>query len=94
VAFVGIDTTPPIPMKKRVYKLSKAIHSELGDVTETLREENNQFTCLIPGEEIELKFPVPEPAKPWNKLSYVLVTRGYYIPVTKLMSLSKEVALV
>lgn len=90
VAFVGIDTTPPVPMKKRVYKLAQAIHSELGDVTETLKEENNQFVRLMPGEEIELKFPVPEPPKPGNKLSYVLVSKGYYIPVTKLISLRQK----
>lgn len=90
VAFVGIDTTPPIPIKKRVYKLSQAIHSSLGDVTNTLSKENNELTRLAPGEEIELKFPTPQPAKPGNKLSYVLVSRGYYVPVTKLVSLSRQ----
>lgn len=94
VAFVGIDTTPPIPIKKRVYKLKEAIHSDLGDVTDTLREENNQFARLMPGEEIELKFPIPEPAKIGNKLSYCLVSRGYYIPTTKILSLARSGKLV
>jgi len=90
VAFVGIDTTPPIPMEKRVYPLVQAIHTEFGDVTDILKENNDKFIRLYPGEEIELRFPVPKPAKPGNKLSYVLVSKGYYIPTAKIVSLAKS----
>lgn len=90
VAFVGIDTTPPVPMEKKVYQLKQAIHSEFGDVTDILREDNDKFVRLYPGEEIELRFPVPETPKPGNKLSYVLYSKGYYIPTTKILSLTQQ----
>ncbi len=90
VAFVGIDTTPPIQMERKVYSLIQAIHTEFGDVTDILNRDNDKSVRLYPGETIELKFPVPAPAKPGNKLSYVLFSKGYYIPTTKMLSLAKE----
>jgi hypothetical protein len=90
VSFVGIDTSEPIRLKTKTYPLVQAIHTEFGDVTEILRGDKDEFVRLYPGESIELKFPVPEPPKPGHKLSYVLYSKGYYIPTTKLMSLARQ----
>lgn len=90
VSFVGLDISEPIPLKTKTYSLAQALHSEFGDVTDILKgAESEEFVRLYPGEEIELKFPVPEPPKPGNKLSYVLVTEGYYLPIEKIVSLAK-----
>ncbi len=89
VSFVGIDTTPPVQMERKVYSLIQATHTEFGDVTDILKQDDDKSVRLYPGETIELKFPVPAPAKPGNKLSYVLFSKGYYIPTTKMLSLAK-----
>jgi hypothetical protein len=84
VAFIGLDVTPSVNVKKKEYKLVKAIHSRLENVTEIL-ERDEGYVKLSQQEEIELNFPIPQPAESWNQISYILVTEGYYIPTTKIL---------
>lgn len=84
VAFVGLDTSSSTSLKKKSYKLKKAFHSNRGEVTEVLNSSNSQSIELFPEEEIGLKFPLSTLENPDNKLTYVLISKGYYIPVSKL----------
>ncbi len=85
VAFVGLDVTPFVKIRVREYQIIQAIHSKLGDVTETLRRENNEYVKLSPMEEIELNFPVPTPPTSKKQLTYILMSKGYYIPIAKIL---------
>jgi hypothetical protein len=58
-------------------------------VTKTLRNGNDKLIRLYPGESIELKFLMPKPPALGNKLSYVLYSKGYYIPIKKITELAK-----
>jgi hypothetical protein len=90
VCFVGLDSSPQVSIKLKKYPLLQAWHSNFGSVTEKLNELNNMFVPLFPGEEIDLIFPIPEKASlKSRKISYVLISKGYYIPIHKVVNLQK-----
>lgn len=91
VGFVGIDISHPIHLEMETYKLVQASHSELGEVTDILKENNREFIRLLPREEIILKFPTPRPYKQEKRQFYVLVSMGYYLPLAKAISDLKRI---
>jgi hypothetical protein len=88
ISFIGLDVSEPILFQKKECVLTQASHSLLRDVTTILRQDNTSVR-LYPGESIELKFSPPELPKTGNKVSYILYSKGFYIPTTKIFSLAK-----
>lgn len=91
ICFIGLDTSMPISVKEEKRQIIYAEHSKLGDVTDILKSDNDKLVRLYPGESIDLRFPAPSLQDRTNtsKLSYVLVSKGYYVPIRELLKLSK-----
>ncbi|MCD6081093.1 MAG: hypothetical protein J7J54_06580 [Candidatus Omnitrophica bacterium] len=94
VCFVGLDATPQIPLKVNRYNLQKAYHTGIGEVTSLLTQEDESYVKLIPGEELDLYFPVPKFSnKNANQeIGYMLLTTGYYLPITKIIRVNNYLA--
>lgn len=92
VKYVCLDTTEQLPLTFSMAKLLYAYHSKFGEITEILAKEDGELIELLPGDEIKLQFS--SQCKNSNKkLAYVLLTRGYYLPVRKLISQIQELHL-
>lgn len=94
ICFVGLDISIPVSVRGKIYPIISAKHIELGDVTDILKSDNDKLVKLYPGESIDLRFPAPSLQDRTNasKLSYVLVSKGYYVPIRELLKLSKAEA--
>ena len=81
IDFVGIDDSVPAePTKVQEAALTSALLNGETDVTEILREGNEELVSIIPGEHIILTFEIPKqsPAPVFNERNFMLFTRGYY----------------
>jgi hypothetical protein len=95
ICCIALDVSPSIAVKEETSYLASAVHDRIGDVTATLKINNQQYISLFPGECIELMFDVGK-EKHLNgfKASYVLFSRGYYTPILReIISIEKDVAL-
>ena len=75
--FVGLDTTSQSPVKVTSATLLCANHSELGDVRQSLLNDDEDMVQLVSGQEIIITFLLP------NKVNnaardFILITNGYY----------------
>lgn len=80
--FVGLETSPLEKITVEKLKLVEARHSKDGDVKALLRGSDDKRTRMEKGDEIMLKFSVPErDPKEGQVVSYLLETEGYYTPL-------------
>jgi hypothetical protein len=75
--FVGLDTSPPVPVQVSTAAPTLAIHSTLGDVTAKLLYADGNYVELVNGEYITLWFTLPSQAQGTTR-SFILYTDGYY----------------
>jgi hypothetical protein len=75
--YVGLDTARQTSMRVTSAMLLCANHPELGDVRQTLLNDDENLVQLISGQDITMTFLLP------NKFSrtatdFILITNGYY----------------
>jgi len=78
VDFVGLDDTPPDPLKVRSYEVGKAVPFNGRIVTSALSSDDGKYLTLEHGEYVVLAFPYEPPIGMVRDL--VLVVVGCYVP--------------
>jgi hypothetical protein len=75
--FVGLDTSPPVPVQASTASPTLAVHSTLGDVTQKLLYGDGNYVELVKGQYITLWFTLPSQPQ-GTTTSFILYTDGYY----------------
>lgn len=71
--FVGLDTTEQDDYEVRVGNLLSATHSVQGNVKALLMQSDGTYAELLPGEQIQLEFTLPNNSKPAR--TYIFYTK-------------------
>ncbi len=79
VDFVGLDTSSQATMSIQIGQLVNAIHSVDGDVSAKLLYSENLYAELVPSQNIELSFTLPEMTM--EKRDYVIILEGHYLKI-------------
>jgi len=74
--YVGLDTTPQADITIIQTNAVSAIHSARGDITLKLLLNDQVYTELFPGEQIKLKFVLPN--KNREARTFIIYTEGHY----------------
>jgi len=77
--FVGLDTTKQDNFELYTANLVSAIHSTSGNVRPQLLENDNNYAELLPSEQIQLTFMLPNNTK--QARAYILYTKGHYYTI-------------
>jgi len=77
--FVGLDVTSQANYDIRNGTLVSATHSTQGDVKTQLLENDNVYVELVPGQQIQLEFTLPNNSK--EARTYILYTKGRYTTI-------------
>lgn len=80
IDYVGLDTTRQEDFELHDANLVSAIHSVQDDVKSELKENDSVYAELLPGEQIELAFTLPENSK--DTRTYIIQTKGRYHTIT------------
>lgn len=80
IDYVGLDTTPPQPTTICHANLAYAFHSTQGDVKEQLMKAGGTYAQLLPNQQIELAFTLPQNTK--QARTFILYTKGRYYTIT------------
>jgi hypothetical protein len=79
--YVGLDTSPPAPVRVYSAPPTLAIHSTMGDVTARLMYDDTQSVELVNGQYITIWFTLPSQPQDTTR-SFILYTDGYYYTIT------------
>jgi len=71
IDYVGLDTTLQAEVEIKYAPLFSAVHSTQGNVKKLLRKNDSSYAELIPGEQIELKFILPNTEKTRTFIIYI-----------------------
>lgn len=80
VDFVGLDTTKQGEFEAKYVNLASATHSTHGDIKETLIHSDNIYAELLPGEQITLKFTLPQTTE--DIRDFIIILEGHYFTIT------------
>jgi len=80
IDYVALDTTPEQPITIRHANLVYAYHSTRGEVKEQLMKTDGVYAELLPGEQIELAFTLPQNTK--QTRTFILYIKGHYHTIT------------
>ncbi len=92
LSFAGIlQNAVEVTYKDETLKLKRAVHSRIGDITESLNEEKiGEYGHMIPGDIIDVEFEEPEiPMQKYWQETYLMQSSGFY---TQLRRQSKRIA--
>jgi len=76
IDYVGLDTTKQGEFEQRYANLAKANHTRLGNVEKLVRDSDNLYVELLPGEQVILQFALPQNTK--QERDYIIITEGHY----------------
>ena len=76
IDYVGLDTSPQADYELHYANLVYAVHSTQGNVKSELSESDCVYAELLPGEQIELAFTLPENSK--DERTFVIYAKGHY----------------
>lgn len=79
--YVGLDTTKQADYQVHTANLVSATHSTQSNVKSQLLESDNLYTELIPDEQIQLEFTLPNNTK--QARTYIFYTNGHYHTITQ-----------
>lgn len=79
--FVGLDTTAPEHYEVHYANLAKATHSTEGNVKTLLKENDDKCAELVPGQQIQLDFTLPN--DPRKARTFILYVEGHYYTITQ-----------
>ncbi|MBE0519924.1 hypothetical protein IBX35_02650 [Candidatus Bathyarchaeota archaeon] len=79
IDYVGLDTSKQGEFEVRYANMASAIHSKCGDVKEMLMHSDNIYTELLPGEQITLKFTLPQNTK--DTRDFIIIAEGHYFTI-------------
>lgn len=77
--FAGLDTTRQANYQVTYATLVSATHSTQGNVTSLLAANDNTYAKLIPGQQIQIDFALPDNQR--QARTYILYTEGHYITI-------------
>ncbi|MFO8109417.1 MAG: hypothetical protein R6U17_02700, partial [Thermoplasmata archaeon] len=77
--FVGMDDSTPTPVKAQEAPLESAVLNGETNVTDILREGNEQRVSILPGEEILFAFESPGEVRRSMERAFMVYSRGYYV---------------
>lgn len=80
IDFVGLDTSPQATILVQEGEFVSAIHSVGGDVTTKLLYSDEIYAGLVPGENIQLAFELPE--QTMEARTYIITVEGHYYTIT------------
>ncbi len=84
IDYVGLDISRQENVRIRYANLVTALHVEEGDVKAKLRNSDNIYAELIPGQFIKLEFTLPQNIK--NARTFILYIKGRYNTITTVNS--------
>ena len=76
IDYVGLDTTPQADITTMQTNAVRAIHSTHGDVTLKLLLNDQVYADLLPGEQVELKFILPNNTE--EARTFIIYIEGHY----------------
>jgi hypothetical protein len=76
IDYVGLDATPQASVETHEAHLISAFHSTQGNVKPLLMEDDQTYAELIPGEQIQLTFRLPNNQR--EERTFILYTEGHY----------------
>ena len=76
--YVGLDTTPQADITTRQSLLISAIHSEKGLITLKLLRNDQNYAELIPDQQINLLFALPQKQNQTTTTTFIFYTNGHY----------------
>jgi phosphoenolpyruvate carboxylase len=76
IDYVGLDTTSQASVKTYEANLTSAIHSTQGNVKPLLMKNDQTYAELIPGEQIQLTFRLPNNQN--QERTFILYAEGHY----------------
>ena len=76
IDYVGLDTTKQDEFQVHQANLVSAVHSEEGSVKTELSESDGVYAELVPSQQIELEFTLPENSK--ETRTYIIYVKGHY----------------
>lgn len=79
--YVGLDTSPPAPVKVTTASPTLAIQPTKGDVTQKLLYDDENCVKLVNGQQVTLWFSLPNTAQETTR-DFILYTDGYYYTIT------------
>jgi hypothetical protein len=79
VDFVGLDVSPPAPIDVRDGQLISAVHSLAGNVTESLLYDDAIYGELVPGQNIQLAFTLPQLIR--ETRTHIIMVEGHYYTI-------------
>lgn len=79
IDYVGLDTTKQDDFTVHYGNLVSAIHSETGSVKTELLESDSIYAEIVPDQQIELEFTLPENSK--NPRTYIIYVKGRYYKI-------------
>lgn len=79
VDYVGLDTSEQEDYDLREGNLVSAIHSTQGDVKNLLKKSDNDYAELVPDQQIQIEFTLPDNSK--QARTYILHTEGHYYTI-------------
>ena len=80
IDYVGLDTTKQDDFNVRYANLVSATHSEQGSVKTELSENDGIYAELVPNQQIELVFTLPENTN--DTRTYIIYIKGHYYTIT------------
>jgi hypothetical protein len=83
IDFVGLDTSEQEKFEVKKADLIAAKHSTEGEVKERVIKADNIYTELVPGQQVELEFIIPE--KRESIRDFILVSRGHYDKIKEIL---------
>lgn len=79
VDFVGLDTSPQAIINTQQGQLISAVHSVNGDVTDSLLYNDVVYAELVPGQNIQLVFALPQQIS--EARTYIILVEGHYYTI-------------
>lgn len=77
IDYVGLDTTLQAEVEIKYAPLVSAVHSTQGNVKKLLRKDDSIYAELVPGEQITLKFTLPNTEKTKTR-TFIIYIEGHY----------------
>lgn len=80
IDFIGLDTSKQGEFETHHASLASAVHSNGTDMKEALKQSDNLYAELLPGEQVTLKFTLPQNKQ--DIRDFIIIVEGHYFKIT------------
>jgi hypothetical protein len=77
IDFIGLDTSKQGEFETHHASMASAVHSNGTDVKEALTQSDNLYAELLPGEQVTLKFTLPQSTE--DIRDFIIITEGHHM---------------